>query len=73
VGRIPALSGRQLIRVLEKAGFRVLRQRGSHVKLRKADIVVVVPVHGTKSLKRPTMMGILKDAGLSHDEVTRLL
>ena len=28
-------------------------------------------MHGNKSLKRPTMMGILKDAGLSHDEVAR--
>ncbi len=73
MGRIPALSGRQLIRLLERAGFRVLQQRGSHVKLRKADVVVVVPVHGNKSLKRPTMMGILKDAGLSPDEVARLL
>jgi predicted RNA binding protein YcfA (HicA-like mRNA interferase family) len=51
----------------------VLQQRSSHVKLRKADVVVVIPVHGNKSLKRPTMMGILKDAGLSPDEVAHLL
>jgi len=71
--RIPALSGGQVIRVLEKTGYLVVRQRGSHVKLRKGEMTVIVPVHSNRPLKRSTMMGIFKDAGLSLEDLRRLL
>jgi len=62
--RIPALDGRKLMALLRRHGFVVVSQRGSHVKLRKAEVVLVVPVHGSRSLKRPTLLGILEDAGI---------
>jgi len=50
---LPIVSGRETIKALSKAGFRVTRQRGSHVRLEKTDdevIKLTVPLH--KSLSR---------------------
>ena len=58
---------------LRRAGFSVKGQKGSHVKLRRGDTVVTVPVHGSKDLKRPTVHGIIKDAGLTVEDFIELL
>ena len=72
-GRLPVVSGAQLVAVLERLGWQVLRQRGSHVSLRHSDrsVFLVVPLH--RELKRGTLNGILKDAGLDRDELRDLL
>jgi len=71
--RLPVVSGAQLIRVLEGLGWEVARQRGSHVRLRHPDrsTFLVVPLH--RELKKGTLNGILKDAGLEREELRRLL
>lgn len=71
--RLPVVSGAQLIRALEQAGWQVARQRGSHVRLRHADrnLFLVVPLH--RELKRGTLAGILRDAGIDRDELRGLL
>jgi predicted RNA binding protein YcfA (HicA-like mRNA interferase family) len=63
---LPRLSGREVIRALEKLGFIVLRQRGSHVILRRGSVGCVVPDH--KELKTDTLHGVLKQAGVSVDD-----
>jgi predicted RNA binding protein YcfA (HicA-like mRNA interferase family) len=72
-GRLPAVSERQLIRALEKAGWHVERTRGSHWSMGHPDVgyVVVVPLH--RELAKGTLSLILRDAGLSRDELHRLL
>jgi predicted RNA binding protein YcfA (HicA-like mRNA interferase family) len=72
-GALPVISGAQLIRVLERLGWEVVRQRGSHVRLRHPDrrTFLVVPLH--RELKRGTLRGILRDAGLDVDELRRQL
>ena len=42
--RLPMLSGREVIAALEKVGYRVVRQRGSHVRLRSPDPEHEIPV-----------------------------
>jgi predicted RNA binding protein YcfA (HicA-like mRNA interferase family) len=71
--RLPVVSGAQLVRVLEKLGWDVVRQRGSHVRLKHPDrsTFLVVPLH--KELKRGTLGGILRDAALDRGELRRLL
>ncbi len=71
--RLPVVSGAQLIRVLEQLGWEVVRQRGSHVRLRHRDrsTFLVVPLH--RELKRGTLSGILRDAGLDREELRKLL
>jgi predicted RNA binding protein YcfA (HicA-like mRNA interferase family) len=71
--RLPVVSGEQLIGALQKAGWAVVRQRGSHVRLKHPDRVtaLVVPLH--RDLKRGTLAGILRDAGMERDQLRRLL
>jgi predicted RNA binding protein YcfA (HicA-like mRNA interferase family) len=63
---LPRVSGREVIRALEKLGFAVKRQRGSHVILRRGSIGCVVPDH--KELKTGTLNGVLRQAGVSVEE-----
>ncbi len=71
--RLPVVSGAQLVRVLEQLGWDVVRQRGSHVRLTHSDrsTFLVVPLH--RELKRGTLSGILRDAGIDREELRRLL
>jgi len=71
--RQPVVSGQQLIKALEKDGWTVVRQRGSHVRLKKPGrrYALVVPLH--KEVRKGTLSGILRDANLSSDELRRLL
>ena len=63
---LPVVSGAETIRALERLGFAVVRQRGSHIILRKGAFGCVVPNH--RELKVGTLGGILKQAGLSVEE-----
>ena len=71
--RQPVVSGQRLVKALRKDGWEVVRQRGSHVRLKKPDTrnALVVPLH--KEIKRGTLGGILRDADLSADDLRRLL
>jgi predicted RNA binding protein YcfA (HicA-like mRNA interferase family) len=72
---LPVISGREAVKALYKAGFRVVRQRGSHVRLEKMKedrmIKLTVPLH--KSLKKGTLRRIIEDAGLTVEEFNGLL
>ncbi len=71
--RLPVISGAELIAALGKRGWVVVRQRGSHVRLKHADreLALVVPLH--RELKRGTLASILRDADVERDELRRLL
>ena len=68
----PLISGARAIKALKRAGYRVIGQRGSHVKLyRDADeSTLIVPLHD--ELSRWTLKGILADAGVSIEAFLRL-
>jgi predicted RNA binding protein YcfA (HicA-like mRNA interferase family) len=72
-GRLPVVSGDELISALGKLGWVVARQRGSHVRLRHPEraVSLIVPLH--RELKRGTLAGILRDAGVDADRLRRLL
>lgn len=69
--KLPVLSGEELIKTLEKAGFKKVRQKGSHVSLQKGEYKTVVPLHD--ELARGTLLGILKQSGLSREDLQELL
>lgn len=58
-----------MIKKLKKAGFEVVSQNGSHVKLVNSEkgITIIVPYH-SKDLKKGLEKAILKQAGLAEDE-----
>jgi len=68
--KLRRVSGEQTIRALERLGFAQIRQRGSHVVLKKktpeGGIGCVVPLH--KELAVGTIRGILRQAKISPDE-----
>jgi predicted RNA binding protein YcfA (HicA-like mRNA interferase family) len=68
--RLPRVSGAEAIRALERLGFSQVRQRGSHVVLKRdwQDRVAgcVVPLHA--ELAVGTLRGILKQAGVTTEE-----
>jgi predicted RNA binding protein YcfA (HicA-like mRNA interferase family) len=68
---LPRISGAELVRALEKLGFARIRQRGSHMVLRRGVSGCVVPLH--RELKIGTLAAILKQAGVSADELIRSL
>ena len=63
---LPHISGAEAIRALQKLGFVIARQKGSHVILRRGSAGCVVPNH--KEIKIGTLSSVLKQAGISADE-----
>ncbi len=72
--KLPQISGKDLVKKLQHAGFIVLRQRGSHVRLEKRQgdklVKITVPLHPV--LKKGTLHHILQDAGITSDEFAKL-
>jgi predicted RNA binding protein YcfA (HicA-like mRNA interferase family) len=74
--KLPVVSGRQVITVLVKLGFIEIRQKGSHVILKRQTddggvVGCVVPLHST--LAPGTLRGILRQAGVTIEEFIELL
>ncbi len=67
------LSSSRLVRALERANFYVKRQKGSHIVLRRDEpfAQVVVPAH--RSLDTGTLAAILDSAGLTAEDLAKLL
>ncbi len=75
MSQLPAVNGKQLLKILEGEGWYVKRVRGSHHILRHPTIpdALPVPIHGNRPIKRGTLGNILRTAGLSREEFQRLL
>ncbi|MDB6140800.1 MAG: hypothetical protein JWO94_3872 [Verrucomicrobiaceae bacterium] len=69
--KLPHISGQEAIRALERLGFEVVRQRGSHVVLRRESAGCVVPNH--REIKTGTLAGILRQAGIAAEEFIAVL
>lgn len=75
MSKLPVVSGRETVRALERIGYELVRQRGSHFRLRHpldADRKpVTVPDH--TELKSGTLRAILRDANVTVDVFRELL
>jgi predicted RNA binding protein YcfA (HicA-like mRNA interferase family) len=70
--QIPVISGRDAIKALSKLGYKFVRQRGSHVRLRHPERPpATIPAKGELSIK--TVMSIIKQAELTVEEFLELL
>ena len=63
---LPVITGGEAVRALQRLGFSVVRQRGSHIVLRKGSQGCVVPNH--REIKTGTLAGLLKQGGVSIDD-----
>jgi predicted RNA binding protein YcfA (HicA-like mRNA interferase family) len=66
MAKLPRLSGAEAVRALERLGFSVVRQRGSHIIMRRGSSGCVVPNH--REIKVGTLAGVLRQAGVSPEE-----
>lgn len=64
--KLPHVSGAEAVRALERLGFELVRQRGSHIVLRRGASGCVIPNH--REIKVGTLAGALRQAGISADE-----
>lgn len=73
--KVPSLSYDRIIRALQRDGWVVLRQRGSHIRLQKrtGDEVLKITVPAHKPVKRSTLSHILKQARVDLDCFLELL
>lgn len=74
MAKLPVVSGRRAVRALERAGYRLDRQRGSHLILRHEDPPhrrLTVPDH--PELAKGTLRAIVREAGLTVDSFVALL
>ena len=71
----PSLSYKEILRALQRDGWIVLRQRGSHIRLQKhlgqRILKLTVPAH--TPVKRSTLSHILKQAEIELDSFLKLL
>jgi len=73
--KLPILSAKEIIKALEKDGFRVIRQKGSHISLYKKsdDKIHLVVVPDKKEVKSGTLLSILRQAGMSREKFLELV
>lgn len=71
--KLPIVSGHECIEALNKVGFFVARQKGSHITLRRNDPPGRVTVPNHKELKPGMLRRIIRDADLSVEEFVDLL
>jgi len=75
MAKLPRLSGKEVIKILSKAGFIAVRQKGSHVILVKKTAEgkksTVVPLHN--EIDKGTLLEIIRQAGLKKDEFIGLM
>lgn len=64
--KLPRIGSRECLSALQRMGFSVVRQKGSHIVLRRGSSGCVVPNH--KEIRTGTLSGILKQAGVSAEE-----
>jgi predicted RNA binding protein YcfA (HicA-like mRNA interferase family) len=72
--RLPTVTPRQLVEALEKVGFEIDHQTGSHIVLRRASdgARVVIPWHN-RDLGRGLTLRIIRSAGLTRDQFEELV
>ncbi|MCX7969624.1 MAG: type II toxin-antitoxin system HicA family toxin [Armatimonadetes bacterium] len=75
MNKLPRITGRQVVAALKRLGFQEIRQKGSHVTLHKTktSATCTVPVHAGETLKPKTLQSILKQAGITVEQLRRAL
>ncbi|MFO5491200.1 MAG: type II toxin-antitoxin system HicA family toxin [Cuspidothrix sp.] len=72
--KLPTITGEELIAALEKAGFYIVIQKGSHVRMKHEDNrVVSITSHSGKTIGKGLLVKIIRDADLTKDELIELL
>ncbi len=73
--KVPSLDYIKVVNALQRAGFIVVRQKGSHIRMEKriGDELIKITVPAHKPIKRSTLSHIIKYAGLTVEELIKLV
>ena len=75
MSKLPVVAGKDVVRALEKAGFILVRQHGSHMIMSKKSseksLTAVIPNH--REIARGTLRSILRQAKISPEDLVKLL
>ena len=64
--KLPHVSGAEALRAFQRLGFEKVRQRGSHVVVKRGTVGCVIPMHS--EIKIGTLSGLLRQANVSAEE-----
>jgi predicted RNA binding protein YcfA (HicA-like mRNA interferase family) len=70
---LPVLSGRKTVRIFEKLGWQIVRQRGSHIIMVKDGETTTLSVPDHKEVAKGTLRSLMRSAGITVDEFTARL
>lgn len=75
MSKVPSLPYTQIVRALQRDGWTVIRQRGSHIRLQKRieDELLKITVPAHRPVKRSTLSRILKQARIDINRFLQLL
>ena len=74
MSNFPSVKAKHFIKAIEKLGFYLDRQKGSHAIYKNSHGQrVVVPIHSGKDLKQGTLMGMIQDIGIDKESFFELL
>jgi predicted RNA binding protein YcfA (HicA-like mRNA interferase family) len=73
MSRLPQVSGAEVVRALQKIGFSVRRQHGSHIIMRRDAPFAQTVVPNHRQIDRGTLRAILRQTDLTIEEFTQLL
>jgi predicted RNA binding protein YcfA (HicA-like mRNA interferase family) len=73
MSRLPVISGRDLVKALAQIGFSFDRQKGSHMMLFRAEPPTTISVPDHRELDRGTLRAIIRQAGITPDQLNQLL
>lgn len=71
--KLPVISGAQAVKAFGRAGWRVDRQRGSHVVLLKSGHIASLSIPQHRELSPGTLRALIRAAGMTVEEFTALL
>lgn len=72
--KLKPLPTKRVMQILERLGFKRIRQRGSHVFFRHPDgRTTIVPIHKGEEVGRGLLQEIIKDTKLTKDEFLKHL
>ncbi len=71
--KLPVISGAECVKALEKVGFVVQRQRGSHITMVRLSPPAQTTIPNHKELDRGTLRAIIRQTDLSVDDFVALL
>lgn len=67
--KLPLISGFELVKILSKLDFAVVSRKGSHVKMQKNELTVIIPLR--RLIAKGTLLSILDQAKISREEFSK--